>query len=54
LRTSDGLWFISHIHHCFGTGEYQSRRPRPRDMADFLESYGTVYGWKRLEVSRRT
>jgi hypothetical protein len=47
LRGADGSFYISRYHFCAGLPE-DPDAPQPKDLADFLKTYGTDQQWKRL------
>lgn len=46
LRTSEGIFYVSHYHFCCAEATFYSER-QPKDIADFLEMFGAKHGWKR-------
>jgi len=46
LRTSEGVFYVSHFHFCVGETEFTSQ-PQPRDVSQLLEIYGAKQGWTK-------
>ncbi len=52
LLSSDGGLYVSRYHFCVGLSEFydhavgQPLQPRPRDLNDFFQRYGTNHNWR--------
>jgi hypothetical protein len=48
LRTSDGIFYVSHFHFCVGEAEFWApHKIQPKDFSQFLELYGAKQDWKK-------
>jgi hypothetical protein len=60
LRTSDGVFYLTHTHFCTGILELmqpfpgaEESNPRPADATDFFQNYGRLQGWNLFSTDNR-